>query len=86
MRLSGGVYRRTHAQLLERPRSLDPRPATHSALIGLFNVFGTYAVGVLEGQRMAKRHILAFIYFTRAVVISIFAGAAVADQRSYRRG
>ena len=41
------------------------------ALIGLFNVFGTYAAGVL-GQRMAKRHILAFIYFTRAVVISIF--------------
>jgi predicted MFS family arabinose efflux permease len=41
------------------------------ALIGLFNVFGTYAAGVL-GQRMQKKNILAFIYLTRAVVISIF--------------
>ena len=41
------------------------------ALIGLFNVFGTYAAGVL-GQRMQKKNILAFIYFSRAVVISIF--------------
>jgi predicted MFS family arabinose efflux permease len=40
-------------------------------LIGLFNVFGTYAAGVL-GQRMAKRHILAFIYLARAVAIVIF--------------
>jgi predicted MFS family arabinose efflux permease len=34
-------------------------------------VFGTYAAGAL-GQRMAKRHILSFIYFARAVVIAIF--------------
>ena len=41
------------------------------ALIGLFNVFGTYAAGVL-GQRMQKKNILAVIYLSRAVVISIF--------------
>jgi predicted MFS family arabinose efflux permease len=41
------------------------------ALIGLFNVVGTYAAGAL-GQRMQKKHILAFIYLTRAVVISVF--------------
>ncbi|MDI1247036.1 MAG: MFS transporter [Rhodoferax sp.] len=41
------------------------------ALIGLFNVFGTYAAGVL-GQHMQKKNILAFIYFSRAVFISIF--------------
>jgi len=45
--------------------------STSLALIGLFNVFGTYAAGVL-GQRMQKKNILAFIYVTRAVVISIF--------------
>jgi len=34
-------------------------------------VFGTYISGTL-GQRMPRRHILAFIYFARAVVITIF--------------
>jgi predicted MFS family arabinose efflux permease len=41
------------------------------ALIGLFNVFGTYASGVL-GQRMQKKNILAFIYLSRAAIISVF--------------
>jgi MFS family permease len=41
------------------------------ALIGLFNVFGTYLAGSL-GQRMAKRHILAGIYILRAVAIAVF--------------
>ena len=45
--------------------------STSLALIGLFNVFGTYAAGVL-GQRIQKKNILAFIYLARAVVISIF--------------
>ncbi len=45
--------------------------STSLALIGLFNVFGTYAAGVL-GQRMPKKNILAFIYLSRAVVISVF--------------
>ncbi|MDO9145252.1 MFS transporter [Rhodoferax sp.] len=45
--------------------------STSLALIGLFNVFGTYAAGVL-GQRMQKKNILAFIYLTRAVIISVF--------------
>ena len=44
---------------------------TALALIGLFNVFGTYIAGTL-GQRMARRKILSFIYFARAVAISIF--------------
>jgi predicted MFS family arabinose efflux permease len=34
-------------------------------------VFGTYAAGAL-GQKLAKRNILAFIYLTRAVAITIF--------------
>jgi predicted MFS family arabinose efflux permease len=40
-------------------------------LIGLFNVFGTYASGAL-GQRLAKRHILAAIYGLRALAILVF--------------
>jgi predicted MFS family arabinose efflux permease len=55
-----------------RDKGLSPQVASYAlALIGLFNVFGTYAAGVL-GQRLAKRKILAFIYFSRAVTISIF--------------
>ncbi|HEY3179095.1 MAG TPA: MFS transporter [Casimicrobiaceae bacterium] len=41
------------------------------ALIGLFNIIGTYATGWL-GQRMPKRYILSFIYFSRSVVIALF--------------
>jgi predicted MFS family arabinose efflux permease len=41
------------------------------ALIGLFNVIGTYAAGAL-GQRFPKRFILSFIYMARAVAISVF--------------
>jgi len=39
------------------------------ALIGLFNVFGTYTAGAL-GQRMPKRYLLSSIYITRSVVIA----------------
>jgi MFS family permease len=45
--------------------------STALALIGLFNVLGTYLAGSL-GQRMPKRYILSFIYFARAVAISLF--------------
>lgn len=45
--------------------------ATSLALIGLFNVFGTYAAGVL-GQRLPKRHILSSIYALRSVAIVAF--------------
>ena len=41
------------------------------ALIGLFNVFGAYAAGVL-GQKLKKKNILSFIYLARALVIAVF--------------
>jgi predicted MFS family arabinose efflux permease len=44
---------------------------TSLALIGLFNIIGTYTTGWL-GSRMPKRYILSFIYFARAIVIAIF--------------
>jgi len=44
---------------------------TALALIGLFNIVGTYTAGWL-GSRLPKRHILAFIYFARAIVIALF--------------
>jgi predicted MFS family arabinose efflux permease len=52
------------------------------ALIGLFNVLGTYAAGAL-GQRLAKRHILAFIYLARSVVITAFLWAPLSPTSVY---
>lgn len=51
---------------------LPPHVASYSlALIGLFNIFGTYLAGTL-GQRMAKRYLLSGIYFIRAIAIVVF--------------
>ena len=44
---------------------------TALALVGLFNIIGTYTTGWL-GAKMPKRHILSFIYFARAIVIALF--------------
>ena len=66
------VFIGVHMPSYLRDHGFSPQVAsTALALIGLFNVFGTYAAGSL-GQRMAKRHILAFIYLARAVAISLF--------------
>ncbi|MBE7423416.1 MAG: MFS transporter [Zoogloeaceae bacterium] len=41
------------------------------ALIGLFNIFGTYGFG-LAGGRWSKKKLLAAIYFARSIVIVLF--------------
>ncbi len=41
------------------------------ALIGLFNIFGTYGFGALGG-RLSKKYLLSGIYVARSVVIVIF--------------
>jgi MFS family permease len=56
--------------------------STALALIGLFNVLGTYMAGSL-GQRMPKRYILSFIYFARAVAISLFLIAPLTPMSVY---
>ena len=66
------VFIGVHMPAYLKDKGLDPQVASYAlALIGLFNVFGTYVAGTLA-QRIAKRKILAFIYIARAVVISIF--------------
>jgi predicted MFS family arabinose efflux permease len=55
-----------------KDHNMSPEVASIAlALIGLFNVFGTYIAGSL-GQRLAKRKILSFIYFSRSVAIVVF--------------
>ena len=41
------------------------------ALIGLFNIFGTFLWGWL-GHRYTKKYVLSILYFTRAVAVAIF--------------
>ena len=66
------VFIGVHMPSYLRDHGLPAHVATYAlALIGLFNVFGTYVSGVL-GQRIARRKILSFIYFSRAIVISVF--------------
>jgi len=66
------VFIGVHMPSYLKDKGLSPQVASYAlALIGLFNVFGTYAAGTL-GQRLAKKNILAFIYFARAVAISLF--------------
>ena len=66
------VFIGVHMPSYLKDKGLSPQVASYAlALIGLFNVFGTYAAGVL-GQRLAKRKILAFIYLSRAATISVF--------------
>ena len=66
------VFIGVHMPSYLKDNGLTPDVATTSlALIGLFNVFGTYLSGAL-GQRLPKRYILATIYALRAVVIVAF--------------
>ncbi len=66
------VFIGVHMPSYLKDKGLSPQVASYAlALIGLFNVFGTYAAGVL-GQKMQKKNILAFIYFARAIAISVF--------------
>jgi MFS family permease len=66
------VFIGVHMPSYLKDKGLSPQVASYAlALIGLFNVFGTYIAGTL-GQRLAKRKILAFIYIARSVAISLF--------------
>ncbi len=52
-----------------KDQGMDASVATTAlALIGLFNVFGSYAAGLL-GNRFPKRYILAAIYGTRSLAV-----------------
>ena len=66
------VFIGVHMPSYLKDKGLSPDVATYAlALIGLFNVFGTYLAGSL-GQRLPKRHILSTIYILRSVAIVAF--------------
>ena len=66
------VFIGVHMPSYLKDHGLSPNVATTSlALIGLFNVFGTYLAGAL-GERMPKKYILSTIYALRSVAIVAF--------------
>jgi predicted MFS family arabinose efflux permease len=66
------VFIGVHMPSYLKDNGLSPNVATTAlALIGLFNVFGTYAAGSL-GQRWPKKYLLSSIYILRSVAIVIF--------------
>lgn len=66
------VFIGVHMPSYLKDHGLSPQVASYAlALIGLFNVFGTYAAGAL-GQKLAKKKILAGIYLLRSVAITVF--------------
>ena len=66
------VFIGVHMPSYLKDHGLAPQVASYAlALIGLFNVFGTYMAGTL-GQKMPKKNILAFIYAARSVAIVLF--------------
>jgi MFS family permease len=61
----------------------DPQVAvTALALIGLFNIFGSYYAGKLGG-RLPKRYLLSTIYLARAILITMFLVAPLSPLTVY---
>ena len=77
------VFIGVHMPSYLKDKGLEPEvAATALALIGLFNVIGTYGVGML-GQRLSKPRILSAIYLLRAVVIAAFLAAPLSPTSVY---
>jgi predicted MFS family arabinose efflux permease len=66
------VFVGVHLPAYLADKGMPPHVAvTALALIGLFNIAGTWTTGWL-GSRMPKRYILSAIYFARAIVFTLF--------------
>jgi MFS family permease len=77
------VFIGVHMPSYLKDHGLSPQVASFAlAIIGLFNVFGTYAAGAL-GQKLAKKKILAFIYAARSVCIVLFLLAPLSPASVY---
>ena len=77
------VFIGVHLPSYLKDHGMTPQVATVAlALIGLFNVIGTYAAGSL-GQHFPKRYILSAIYILRSVVIVAFLAAPLTPWSVY---
>jgi len=77
------VFIGVHMPSFLKDQGLEPQVAgTALALIGLFNIFGTYAAGTL-GQIWPKNQLLSGIYIARGIFISIFISLPVTPTTVY---
>lgn len=74
-----GVHLPSYLKDVAMPAHVAP---TALALIGLFNIFGSYGVGLLGG-RFSFRHLLAVIYIARSVCIALFVLLTVTELSVY---
>jgi predicted MFS family arabinose efflux permease len=80
------VFIATHLPAYLADRGLPARTgAVVLALIGLFNIAGSYASGVL-GTRMSKPGVLVGIYALRALVIAAFLAVPLTETSAYAFG
>jgi MFS family permease len=65
------------------PTVASPTVATTAlALIGLFNIFGTYSASIF-GQRFPKRFLLSAIYLSRSIAITAFIWLPLSPMTTY---
>lgn len=77
------VFIGVHMPSYLKDHGLSPNVATTAlALIGLFNVIGTYVAGTL-GQRLPKRYILSAIYTMRSLAIIVFLNVPLTPMSVY---
>jgi predicted MFS family arabinose efflux permease len=77
------VFIGVHMPSYLKDHGLTPDVATTAlALIGLFNVIGTYVAGTL-GQRLPKRYILSAIYALRSLAIVVFLNVPLTPMSVY---
>ena len=77
------VFIGVHLPSYLKDKGMGPEVAGYAlALIGLFNVFGTYGVGLM-GSRFSGRQLLACNYLGRSVVISVFLWVPVSNWSVY---
>jgi MFS family permease len=77
------VFIGVHMPSYLKDKGLSPQVASYAlALIGLFNVFGTYIAGTL-GQKLERRKILAAIYLGRSIAIALFLWAPLSPLSVY---
>jgi predicted MFS family arabinose efflux permease len=77
------VFIGLHLPSYLKDQGMSPGVATTAlAIVGLFNVIGTYAAGTL-GQRLPKRYILSAIYGLRSLVIALFLAAPLTPWSVY---
>jgi MFS family permease len=77
------IFVMTHLPAYLVDKGMTPTQGmTALAVVGLFNIIGSYGCGVLGG-RYSKRLILAWIYAIRAVAIGIFIAAPITPAGTY---